>query len=102
MFAPSRTCALLFLDTARRSQRCSSSVEAVAKPLRTRPRISFIPLMIKSVFAIFLACSRHAGEACSPQMSVARRSNSAVFSPAAASKALSDRALLRPVLLMAL
>ena len=73
MFAPSRTCALLFLDTARRSQRCSSSVEAVAKPLRTRPRISFIPL---------------------------RRSNSAVFSPAAASKALSDRALLRPVLLM--
>src|SRR6516165_3687082 len=28
-----------FLDTARRSQRCSSSAEAVTKPLRTRPRI---------------------------------------------------------------
>ena len=39
VFAPSRTCALLFLDTARRSQRCSSSAEAVTKPLRTRPRI---------------------------------------------------------------
>ena len=70
--------------------------------LGVRPHAEFAEQDVADDLRPILGDQFDEGEACSPQMSVARRSNSAVFSPAAASKALSDRALLRPVLLMAL